>query len=686
MNISYNWLKDLIDIDLAPNELAEKLTLVGLELDAIHEVGDDHIFDIEVTSNRGDCLSHLGVAREISAFSNKSITMPRSRSDQPESGNTNLVMIEIPSLCHRFTARIIRNVKIGPSPKWLIERLEAIGERSVNNAADISNYVMHELGQPMHVFDLNKLDGNSIVVRLAMPGEKITTLDEAERELSTSMVVVCDKSKPAAIGGVMGGFKSGVTDETTDILLEVAYFDRDNIRETSRALNLSTEASYHFERGVDIENLVAASNRATELIRELTGGTAEDFVDVYPAKFTRTEIEAHDLGAEVKRLSGLEIEAQEISRILQKLGLEKISEAKYLSPTWRHDLAIDEDLVEEVVRITGYDKVGEELPFALAAGEYQPTETRKRKLRQTLANIGFDEALSYSFIDERHDDTFEIVPGILTTDINDPFVSINDPIIEGSSRMRPSLLPGLLNSIRVNFNHQNRTIKLFEIGKVFAHSNSESRLPNEQELIGITITGNAFVANTGFNFRTVDFFDLKGALDASIASIGSHPLSYKNAEVKHLQSGQSAELFLKDLKIGYAGRLNDQIGAAYKFKQPVFVAEIDLQKILEASQLPSTYQSLPIFPVVTRDVSLQIKRSVSFDDVWSNIKEMGFELCRNVEFADVFEGQGMPDDERSLTIRIQYRSDVRTLTEEEVEKVHEQIISRLEVTLGFKQR
>ncbi|MEZ5345207.1 MAG: phenylalanine--tRNA ligase subunit beta [Pyrinomonadaceae bacterium] len=686
MNISYNWLKELIDIDLPPQELAEKLTLVGLELDGIHQNGDDHIFDIEVTSNRGDCLSHLGVAREISAFSNKNIKIPPSRTDLPLTESSSLVRIDCPELCHRFTARIIRNVKIGPSPKWLTDRLESIGERSINNAADISNFVMHELGQPMHVFDLNKLDGNAIVVRLSEPGEKIITLDETERKLSSSMVVVCDLSKPAAIGGVMGGFDSGVTEETTDILLEVAYFDRDNIRETSRALGLSTEASYHFERGVDIENLVAASNRAAELICDLTGGTAEEFVDVFPTAFRRSEIVAPDLKSEISRLSGLEIEREEISRILGKLGIEEAGDSKYLSPTWRHDLAIDEDLVEEVVRITGYDKVGEELPSALSAGEYQPNELRKRRLRQTLGNIGFDEALSYSFIDERFDDTFEIVPGLISFEKEDPFVSIKDPIIEGSSRMRPTLLPGLLGGIKVNFNHQNRSLKLYEIGKVFSNPSSGSELPAERELMGIVITGNSFIASTGFNNRASDFFDLKGAVEASISSIGSEPLRFESADVRHFRSGQSAKLFSGDTCVGFAGLLSDEISAAYKFKQPVYAAEIDLEHILGLGEFPGSYFPLPVFPGVTRDISLQIKRTVSFDEVKQTIEQMGLELCRNIEFADVFEGQGLPDDERSLTIRIQYRSDSRTLTEDEVEKVHKQIVRALEVNLGVKQR
>ncbi|NNE97991.1 MAG: phenylalanine--tRNA ligase subunit beta, partial [Pyrinomonadaceae bacterium] len=381
MNISYNWLKEIIDIDLPPHDLAEKLTLVGLELDGMHQTHDDHIFDIEVTSNRGDCLSHFGVAREISAFADKEIKFPSYTENQPDSDDNELVKISDPDLCHRFTARIIRGVKIGESPDWLRNRLEAIGERPINNVADITNFVMHELGQPMHSFDLNKLSDERIVVRRAANGEKITTLDEAERILDPTMLLICDAEKPVAIGGVMGGAISGITDSTANVLLEVAYFDRDNIRQTSRKLNLSTEASYHFERGVDIDNLVRASNRATELICELAGGTADKFVDVYPNKFSQKRISAPDLKEEVKRLSGLDIPESENERILSKLGIDSEDSATYISPTWRHDLAVDEDLVEEIVRVYGYDKISEALPPAISSGEYQPNENRKQLLR-----------------------------------------------------------------------------------------------------------------------------------------------------------------------------------------------------------------------------------------------------------------------------------------------------------------
>ena len=501
MNISYNWLKELIDIDLPPTDLAEKLTLVGLELDGMHSIDDDHIFDIEVTSNRGDCLSHIGVAREISAFSNKEVKFPGSSQIQSDSEDGGLVTISDADLCHRFTARIIKNVKVGPSPEWLVKRLEAIGERSINNVADITNYVMHELGQPMHSFDYDKLAENRIVVRRAADGEKITTLDEVERNLDDSMLLICDAEKPVAVGGVMGGADSGITETTTTVLLEVAYFDRDNIRQTSRKLNLSTEASYHFERGVDIENLKRASDRATELICELAGAAADKFVDVYPTRYIREEIDAPNLKEEVKRLSGLEIESEESERILNKLGIEKKDEATYISPTWRHDLAIDEDLVEEIVRVYGYDKVGEEVPPAIAAGEYQPNETRKKLLRRALSTLGFNEAISYSFIDSQHDDVFDIAPNLIDDSSEDKFVSIKDPIIDGATRMRPSLLPGLLDAVRVNFNHQNKDIKLFEIGKVFAKTSSEDGLPREQELLGIVLTGNETSAGQSSNFQ-----------------------------------------------------------------------------------------------------------------------------------------------------------------------------------------
>ncbi|MBA3631225.1 MAG: phenylalanine--tRNA ligase subunit beta [Acidobacteria bacterium] len=688
MNISYNWLKDLVEVDLSPQELGQKLTDVGLAVEGIHQANDDFVFDIDLTSNRSDCLSHLGVAREIRAITNDELRITNYETQKSKTENQNLVSIQDADLCHRFTARIIRNVKIGASPDWLKKRLEAIGERAINNVADISNYVMHELGQPMHTFDFNKLAENRIVVRRARNGETIKTLDEVERKLDAGVLAICDAEKPVAVGGVMGGFDSGITEETTDVLLEVAYFKRENIRQTSRKLNLTTEASYRFERGVDIENLIRASNRATELICELANGEAGEFVDVYPNKFVPNEIESKDIQFAVKRLTGLDIENKEILRILSALGIDsrlKFQDSRlFTAPSWRHDLAIEEDLVEEVARIYGYDKIAEELPPSVKAGEYQPNEMRKLHLRQTLANLGFDEAINYSFIDTRNDEKFEFIPNLVHENLDEKFISLKDSIIEGSTRMRPSLLSGLLDVVRTNFNHRRRDIKLFELGKVFSASDKENDLPEEKELFALVVTGSETLQNKAMPLREYDFYDAKGALESAANALNVPALEFKAGNAKHLRKGQSARVFLDGKEVGTIGRLNDEIASSYKFKQPVFVAEVDLQALLEAKEQDILYKPLPIFPSIVRDISLLANRSISFADIKQAIEAENFELLRKVEFVDVYEGKEMADDERSITIKLEYRSNERTLMEEEVEKIHARILQNIESKLDVK--
>jgi phenylalanyl-tRNA synthetase beta chain len=686
MNISYNWLKDLVETNLSPQELATKLTNVGLAVEGIHEFENDFVFDIDLTSNRPDCLSHLGVSREVAAITNDELRITNDKGQVSADNEQNIVSIQDRDLCNRFTARIIRNVKIDESPVWLKQRLEAVGERSINNVADITNFVMHELGQPMHSFDLNKLKENRIVVRRARNGEAIRTLDEVERELDDSMLVIADGEKPVAIGGIMGGFDSGITEETTDVLLEVAYFKCENIRQTSRKLNLSSEASYRFERGVDIENLIRASNRATELICEFAGGTAEDFVDVYPIKFQPNEIESNDIQFAVKRLTGLEVEKGEILRILNALGIEQKSETIFISPSWRHDLSIEEDLVEEVARVVGYDKIGEELPPSFSAGEYQPTERRKKELRKTITNLGFNEAISYSFIDTCNDEKFDLIPNLIAENLDEKFITLEDSIIEGATRMRPTLIAGLLDAVRTNFNHQKRDVKLFEIGKVFTTSPKENDLPNERELFALVLTGSEILQNKAMPLRQLDFFDAKGALEGAIDATNLPTLNFRAVDVKHLRKGQSAEILLNGKSVGTIGRLNDEIAASYKFRQPVFVAELDLRTLLESKEQVIVYQPLPVYPSIVRDVSLLVKRNLTFAEIQKAINEQGFELCRKIEFVDIYEGQGIAEDARSITIRLEYRSNERTLLDQEVDSIHQQILQNLESDLGVKQR
>jgi len=684
MNISYNWLKDVVDGTPSPDELAKELTRVGLAVEGIHQHGGDFVLDIDLTSNRPDCLSHLGVARELRASTGAEIL------EQPVVPSTeaaaSLVTIEDPDLCYRFTARIIRNVKVGHSPQWLVDRLEAVGERSINNIADITNYVMLELGQPMHAFDYDKLTGRRIVVRRAKDGEKIVTLKEEDKALDNNVLAICDAEKPVAIGGVIGGLASSITDSTTNVLLEVAYFDRASIRATSRRLNIATEASYRFERGVDINALKKASDRATELILDLAGGEAGEFIDVYPTPQDEVLVRSADVSAATERLTGLKVDKDRCIQILDRLGITTTDGSNFIAPSWRHDIKIEEDLVEEVARHAGYENIAAELPPAYSAGEYQPTEHRKRRLRTALADMGFDEAISYSFVDTRHDEVFEPVPRLMSEQIEEKFVTLHDAVIEGAVRMRPSVLPGLLDAIRLNLNHQRRDLKLFEIGKVFAAQQSEDKLPNERELLTLVITGSEMQEGKAMAVRELDFYDLKGAVEAALDAAHINGATFAAADIKHLRKGQSATISLNGTEIGTLGRLSDEIAATYKFRQAVYVAELDLEWALSQATAPAIYKPLAVYPGISRDVSFVAKRLITFASIRQAVIEQHADLCGSVEFVDLYEGKGLADDKRSITIRLEYRSDQRTLVEDEVEALHERLVSAAEQKLGIKRR
>lgn len=688
MNISYNWLKDLIDIYLPPDELATQLTRVGLAVEGIHAHGNDFVLDIDLTSNRPDCLSHLGVAREIAAVTGAAVKT-RVELDGiplPPVLAGEIVTIEDPEFCHRFTARSIRNVRIGPSPEWLVARLEAIGERSINNVADITNYVMHELGQPMHAFDLDKLAENRIVVRTSTRGEAIKTLDEVDRKLDKSMLAICDAEKPVAVAGVMGGYDSGITETTSNVLLEVAYFKRGSVRATARKLGLTTEASYRFERGVDIDNLKRASDRATQLICDLASGMASDFIDIYPTLHLANEVESKDISSAVKRLTGLDVETSECLSILAALGISTPDQLTiFIAPPWRHDIAIEEDLVEEIARHVGYENIKDELPPAFGAGEYQKHEARKKRLRNSLVDVGFDEAIGYSFIDTKHDGVFTAVPELTNDDITERFVTLRDSVIEGAVRMRTSLIPGLLDSVRLNLNHRRRDLKLFEIGKVFA-ADGDGELPREREVFAAVLTGGEMHEGRAVPARELDFYDAKGTVEATLSAAGASLARFDAEDVLHLRKGQSAVVTVGEERIGYIGRLNEEIAANYKFRQAVYIAEIDLQRVLDHAIEPVRYTSLPRYPPIVRDVSFAVTRDVTFDAIRNVIVGRNINLCRNVGFVDLFEGKGLGENERSLTVRIEYQSDARTLTEDEIEPIHRELVGFVESELKIHQR
>jgi phenylalanyl-tRNA synthetase beta chain len=705
MNISYKWLSEFVELTLAPQELAAALTSVGLAVEAVHEVGDDFILDIDLTSNRPDCLSHLGVAREIAVIEGRTVKVPIQASYAIEGLTGYVASVEIrdADLCPRYSARIIRGVKIGPSPDWMVKRLESIGQRPINNVADVTNYVLHELGQPLHAFDLSKLSGHKIIVRRAVTGEKLRTLDGVDRALDDQMLVIADAERPVALAGIMGGEDSEISVETTDVLIESAYFAPASVRSTARRLGLHTEASHRFERGTDPEGVLRAQDRAAQLIHEVAGGRAtSDTLDVYPKRFIPGDVEIRP--ERVERITGIPVPAAQIERILSALGFvlrdhvqatvvkadvsvshveennfECQESLVYRAPSWRVDIEREEDLIEEVARHTGFDKIESSLPPTALAGEYQPSERRKRALRNSLKYLGFDEAINFSFVDASNDDRFELLESLSTLVVaGERFVSLTNPIIEGQDRMRPTLLPGLLNSVRHNFNHGNRDVLLFEVGHVFASAGAAPTLPREQESLALVITGGALEEGRAGTRRELDFYDLKGAVESASSSIGLPELGFRPATVKHLREGQSAAIILDNRTVGTIGRLADMVSTIYKFRQPVYVAEIDLTLLLQTAEEQVRYSPVTRFPSVVRDVSLLVHRKVALVDVLEELSRVESPVYRGAAFVDVYEGSNIPDEKKSLTLRLEYRGDDRTLRDEEVDILHAEIVGKLQ--------
>ena len=680
MLISYNWLRELTGTNLAPQELRERLTMVGLSIDAVEEIGGDSVLDVEVPSNRPDCLSHVGIAREVSVIEKSRVQSPKSNPPATAGKASDFAAVEIKDsdLCPRYTARLVRGVKIGPSPAWLAKRLEEIGQRPINNVADITNYVLHELGQPLHAFDFAKLDGQRIVVRRARAGEKLKTLDGIERALGSNMLVIADAQKPVALAGIMGGELSEISDRTTDVLIESAYFDPDSVRHTARQLGMDTEASRRFERGADRENVLRAQTRCVELICEIAGGTAtEDAIDVYPSPVTPHSIELRP--NRVERLTSLRVAESEMKRILMGLGFGMENDGqgamRFVTPSWRIDVELEEDLIEEIARHSGYDKIGSELPPSSFSGEYHKKEMKLRVLRRALKALGFAEAIDFSFIDTSHDDQFGLIPDFSSNEQG--FVTLKNPILEDVVRMRPTLLPGLLDALRHNLNHGVRDVRLFESGRVFANSTS-GELPNEREALAFIGTGGALEADRAQAAREIDFYDLKGAVDAAVADMNFSPLRFSKSRVRHLREGQSATIALAEgTVIGSIGRLSDSVAGAYKFRQPVYVAEFDLTKLLASEECAVLYTPLPRYPSVVRDVTLLLDRQISLEEVLGAITRERVEDCRGATLVGTYEGPNIPEGKRTMTLRIEYRSDERTLRDEEVEGRQRSLIDTL---------
>jgi len=682
MKISYNWLRELGRITLEPHELAEKLTMIGLAVDSVERLGDDHILDFDIGSNRPDCLSHLGIAREAALLDQGSLALPTTAPvevDQP-AHEAAAVQIDDAVLCPRYAARVVRGVRVGPSPAWLVNRLESIGQRSVNNIADVSNYVMYEMGQPTHAFDLNRLAGAKIIVRRAQHGEQITTLDGFTRELSTQMLVIADSHRAVAVAGVMGGEDTEIGAATTDVLIESAYFNPRSVRTTARQLGLDTEASYRFERGADFGAQARAADRVATLIQEVAGGRIlKGVIDAYPVPVVRDSV--HLRTSRIKQISGLDVTIEQAARILGALGftvevLPAQGELRAVAPSFRVDVSREVDLVEEVVRHVGYDLIDQTLPPSTVAGCFLPGEGARRAVRHSLAALGFDEAISFSFVNPETDRTF--------SPSNRGRIVLANPIDASEDEMRSSLLTGLLESVQRNFNYNSRDLKLFELGRVFDAPGSDGR-PVERESLALIVTGEAAVDDWR-GHRSLDFYDLKGIVEALLDIFDVKGFTIERASVEYLHPGQSCSLVLDGFVVARFGRIHPRVAALFKYRQPVYVAEIDFERLLELEVRRAAYSSIPRLPATSRDVSAMVPDTVLWGNIESAITGLGINEIDSVRLFDVYKGQGVPEGMRSLAFRVIYRGDGRTLTDDEVSAGHEKVRQLLEHKFGAQLR
>ncbi|MEW6126634.1 MAG: phenylalanine--tRNA ligase subunit beta [Acidobacteriota bacterium] len=674
MKISYNWLSELVEINLSPRELAEKLTMIGFAVDAVEAHGDDHILEIDLTSNRPDALCHLGIARETALVCGTALKPINLELKESDEAVEDFAAIEIHSedLCPRYAARIVRGVKVGQSPAWLVKKLEAVGQRSVNNIADISNYVMFEMGQPNHAFDLNTLHDRKIIVRRARAGEKIQTLDGIERELTTEMCVIADAARAVAIGGVMGGEETEISAQTTDVLIESAYFNPASIRATAKALGMGTEASYRYERGMDFDSQVAVADRVAQLIAEIAGGEIlKGVIDVYPKRIERDPVLLRE--ARIEKLTGLRVDLERAEQILNGLQFTVAAfadkrELLAVAPSFRIDIAREEDLVEEVARHFGYEHIATTLPDSVEAGKYLDSEQRRRAARNTMIDAGFNEAISFSFVNGESDAIFRVE--------KETTPKLENPIDVNEAEMRASLMTGLLGALQRNFFHGRRDVKLFELGRVF-NSKSEGERPDEREILGLVMSG-AFIPDAWRSNRQIDFYDLKGVMESVLGSLRVSGFTIERSSVEYLHPGQSAELNKDGMVIARFGRLHPKVAALYKFRQPVYVGEIEFGKLMEFADDEVRYKPLPKFPGISRDISALLPDTVSWGEIDRAIKELGIGEIESVAVFDMYKGKEMQEGTRSLAFRVVYRSDERTLTDEEVSQMHQRIRDLME--------
>jgi phenylalanyl-tRNA synthetase beta chain len=640
---------------------------------------NDLIYQIGITPNRADCLSVVGIAREIAALFGETWSLPRVNLKEtgPPVESLSSVTIEDADLCPRYAARIVRNIKIKPSPLWMRQRLEAQGLRAINNIVDVTNYVMMELGQPLHAFDYHRLDEQRIVVRRATPNETFVTLDGQKHRLTGDMLLICDATRGVALAGIMGGLNSEITPETNTVLIESAYFQPTGTRRTAKGLGLSTESSYRFERGVDPEGVITALDRAAQLMVELAEGElASGRLDVYPLPVKLQPIKLRV--AKTNRFLGTNLSREEISKHLQSIQL-KISSAKedllvVEPPSFRGDLTREVDLMEEVARLAGYDLIPSAEPVArLASTKRSEDQVIRQYTKETLRSLGFCEIVTYSFINPQTIDLLRFKDG----DRRRRLLPLRNPLSEEQSVMRTSLVPNILETAARNQRQNNFDLRLVELSKVF-FSKEGDELPEERFNLCGLLSGLRRPPGWNEPSQGIDFFDVKGAVEALFMHLGIRDLRWSaKSPAPYLNPEAAAQIQAADLYLGDLGEVHPAVLEGFDLKGPVYLFDLDFDLLIERTVSVKKFQALPRFPAVNRDLAIVVADSVAVQDLLDYLEEHRPQYAESMSLFDQYRGTQVGTDRKSLAFRITYRSAERSLTDLEVNEIHQDLSQKI---------
>ncbi len=652
MKISLNWLNDYVKFGIPAEKLAHRLTMAGLEVEKISQVNGDTVFELEITPNRPDCLNVLGIARETSAALNRTLKYPQSVKFTLPSAKLE-IHIDDKKDCGRYIGTLVEGVDVSASPAWLARRVETVGCRSINNVVDVTNFCLLELGQPLHAFDFDKLIGGKIVVRRAKQGESIVTIDGVERKLDPGILVIADAKRPVAIAGIMGGKDTEVDEKTKNVLLESASFDPVLIRRAGRKLGLSSDSSYRFERGVDIDGVSKGSHRAIGLILKEAGGKLKKYADIFPgkAKAVRPVITV-DI-KNVNNFLGANISLKQGATILKKLDFKvsvQKNTLKVTAPSFRNDIKQDVDVVEEIARIVGYDNLPSSYPIIKITDMVSGAGwSVKKRVRENLLAQGLDEVITYTMTNRE---------ALAKSGIREEGIKIQNPLTKDQEVLRPSLLPGFLAVVASNINRGQKNLRLFEIGRTY------ETLP-EKEKIGILLTGNRTDDWRTSGKSQVDYYDLKGVVEELCAA------SFPAAKEKI-----SDALY----------KIPQDVLSNWDIKQKdVYFAELDLNIFIDEIKT-KRYQPVIEFPPVVRDVSMAVKKEIPFEKIQTIACRLGGNILQSVNFIEQYLGEKIPAGQKGLVFSLVYQSPERTLREEEVSQVHEKICQAIISDLGAVRR